>query len=78
MNNVLCDVKIFFLFFMYGGHVDSSSFCFMIKVKLYFKKLLKTANRLYVNEILLQIRSHASPIDVTRLGGACKWVVWCD
>jgi hypothetical protein len=77
-NNVLCDVKIFFLFFMCGGHVDSSSFCFTTKVKLYFKKLLKMSNRLYINEILLQVRCCVSPINTTRSGGPVRmgYVAW--
>jgi hypothetical protein len=78
LNNILCDVKIFFLFFMCEGHVDSSSFCFATKVQLYFKNLLKMANQLYINEILLHIRSRAMPISATRLGGPVRtgYVAW--
>jgi hypothetical protein len=77
-NNVLCDVEIFFLFFMCGGHVGNSSFCFTTKIQLYFEKSLKMAKRLYVNEILLHIWSHARPIGATRPRGPVQtsYVAW--
>jgi hypothetical protein len=63
---------LIFLFFMLKYfsyfYVYSSSFCFTTKVKLYFLKLLKRANLLYDNEILLH-GSRARPIDATRPGG---------
>jgi hypothetical protein len=40
LNNVRCDVNFFL--FLCGWHVNNSIFCFTIKVKFYFKKLLKT------------------------------------
>jgi hypothetical protein len=36
---------------------------------LFYEKLLKMINQLYVNEIPLHIRSRTRPIDMTRPGG---------
>jgi hypothetical protein len=76
-KDILCDVEIFFLFFICELCVDSYIFCFTTKVQLYCEKIFKTQQ---INYTLTNswCTEAVAPGLSTRLGLAslCKSAMW--
>jgi hypothetical protein len=71
--------RIFFLFFICGGHVDTFNFCFTRKVQFYYEKLLKICQNDYMLTTSCCTEAVA-PLCFARLGLGvlCKWEMWHD